>query len=397
MQYLSANFLVVGAGITGLTIARELLIRGAEDIVLIEKEPRAGVHASGRNSGVLHAGIYYTPDSLKAKYCLEGNRLMKEYCREKGLKLKETGKVVLAITDKEHKILMELKRRADACGAKNELVDSKMLKEIEPHAGEVLMALYSPETAVVDPVEILNSLVKELTQSTKVRILFSTEFKKIKDDSVAVAGEFYIKFKRFINSAGAHADKIAHMFFTGRNLRILPFKGTYKKLRPAKDILVRGNIYPVPDINNPFLGVHFTRSVDDIVYIGPTAIPALSRENYGLFRGIDTELFPILWRNALLFINDGAFRKAGIGELKKYFARFVYRDAKKLVPELLPDDILPSEKMGIRPQLIDIESRKLVMDFIVIEDGDAIHILNAISPAFTSSMAFARWIVKRII
>lgn len=397
MESLSCEILVIGAGITGLTVARELVMRGAEDILILEKEPSAGYHASGRNSGVLHAGIYYSPDSLKARFCIEGNRLMKAYCRAKGLKLRESGKVIVVKEEEEMVGLLELKRRADENGAKTEIVDEQQLKEIEPCAKTISRALYSPETAVIDPLEILNALVKELISTAKARILTSTKFLTVKDSSLAITDRNKIKFKLLINSAGAYSEEIAHRFGLGKNYKIIPFKGTYMKLKKEKGYLVRGNIYPVPDIRNPFLGVHFTKSVNDVVYIGPTAIPALGRENYRMFAGAGFESVPILWRNLVLFLSDSSYRHAGKGELKKFFTGSIRKEAEKLVNGLDKDDMVPSEKVGIRPQLYDSKTKTLVMDFVVLKDNNSIHILNAISPAFTSSFAFARMIADMVI
>ncbi len=393
---MSCDFLIIGAGITGLTIARELIERGAEDILVIEKESSVGVHASGRNSGVLHAGIYYTPDSLRAKFCIEGNRLMKAYCRKMNLKLKESGKVIVARSEKELPVLFELKKRADLSGARTEIIDEKQLKEIEPYARTVDKALYSPETAVIDPVEVLNALVGEIRWGSKAKVLFNTRFITLKGSSAIRTNRGEIKFKKIINAGGAYAEKIAHEFGLAKKYKILPFKGTYREVRRERSNLVRGNVYPVPDINNPFLGIHFTRSVDDVVFIGPTAIPALGRENYGILRGIDFECFEILLRNVFMFLMNSSFRSAGAEEIKKYFTTCIYRDASALIPEIRVDDIIKSSKTGIRPQLVDLESKKLVMDFILLQDSNSIHILNAISPAFTSSMAFARLVVDRI-
>lgn len=394
---IECDFLILGAGVTGLTIANEIISQRLGNVVVIEKEPRAGVHASGRNSGVLHAGIYYTPDSMKARFCIEGNRLMKEYCRKKGLKLRESGKVIITKSNEEIPALFELKRRADLSGARVEIIDEHRLREIEPFARTHEKALYSPETAVIDPEEILNSLVLDLTDSGRARIIFSAKFRRFKNSTVALTDGYEIKFKRFINAGGAFAERIAQQTGIAHNYRVLPFKGTYKILRKESSYLVRGNVYPVPDVSNPFLGVHFTRSVNDNVYVGPTAIPAFSRENYGIISGIDFESIKIISRFLFIFFRDKSFMKLGFQELKKYFVRFFYQDAKSLIPELKIEDILPSKKVGIRPQLIDIIERKLIMDFVILEDANSIHILNAISPAFTSSMAFAKMIVNRIV
>ncbi len=395
-QY-GCEILIVGAGITGLAIARELLQRGAEDILIIEKEAVPGFHASGRNSGVLHAGIYYTPDTLKAKFCIEGNRLMKAYCREKGLTLGQTGKVVVARDETEVPGLYELKKRADACGATSAIIDAKELSSIEPFALTFEKALFSPETAVFRPLEIVDALARDLTGSRKVRISYRTAFLRPAGSSTVLTSSGQIRFERLINAAGAYADRIAHQFGVAGQYTILPFKGTYKKLNREKRFLVRGNIYPVPDLRNPFLGVHFTHTADDQVFIGPTAIPALGRENYRMFDGWSAETPRILWREGLLFFRDPVFRYSAAEEIKKYSSTFVYRESCKLLKGLGRRDIEDSDKTGIRAQLVDRTTGRLEMDFVVIKDSDSLHVLNAVSPAFTSSMAFARAAADQIL
>ncbi|MCZ6685532.1 MAG: L-2-hydroxyglutarate oxidase [Candidatus Dadabacteria bacterium] len=390
---ISCHTLIIGAGITGLTIARELIEEGVEDIVIIEKENFLGAHASGRNSGVLHAGIYYSPGTYKARFCVEGNRLMKEYCREKGLTLKEAGKVI--VTDEiRQDVLFELKKRADQSGAESIIIDQKQLREIEPYAAPSEKALYSPNTAVINPMEILVSIKEELESTRKVRFMFGTSFSGLRDSSIAITNQGSIRFKKFINAAGSFADKIAHSFGVGSQYKVLPFKGTYKRLIKERSYLVRGNIYPVPDLRNPFLGVHFTRGVDGNVYIGPTAIPAFGREEYGFLNDLSIESLSILGRDILLFFTNDGFRAAAVSETKKYLRKYLLSEAQKLLPEVKMDDIQDTPKVGIRPQLVDWKSKELVMDFIVLKDGNSLHILNAISPAFTCSMAFAKHVVK---
>ncbi len=392
---LSCHTLIVGAGITGLTIARELLARGTEDIVIIEKENSLGAHASGRNSGVLHAGIYYSPGTYKAKFCVEGNRLMKEYCLDHELTLNQTGKVIVT-DDSRVDSLYELKKRADQSGAESTIIDRNKLLEFEPYAVPSEKALYSPNTAVFNPKQILASIKQELADSGKVKFIFGTVYKRLKGSSLAITNDGNIKFEKFINAAGSFADKVAHSFGVGYEYKVLPFKGTYKKLVKSRDYMVRGNIYPVPDLRNPFLGVHFTRGYDGCVYIGPTAIPAFGREEYGLLDDLSWETISILGRDALLFFTNDAFRTAAMGETKKYFKTYMYSEARKLVPELKIEDIEDTPKVGIRPQLVDWKNKKLVMDFIILKDGDSLHILNAISPAFTCSMAFAKHVVNEL-
>ncbi len=389
----SADILIVGAGIVGLTVARELVSRGADGVVLLEKEDELGRHASGRNSGVLHAGIYYAPDSLKARSCLAGNLLMRAYCREKGLPLLETGKVIVARSEEELPALEELHRRATANGARVELVDEARLAELEPNARTAGKALFSLQTAIVDPKAVLASLRADLEATRRVRILTGRELTGLRGSRVAVTPQGEISFRRLVNAAGAHCDRVARLFGLARDLRLIPFKGIYRKLRAGRTFVVNGNIYPVPDVRNPFLGVHFTRSVHGDVYLGPTAIPALGRENYGLLSGIDADAASILLQDAVLFARNPRFREVALTEPRKYFPGAFDRDAARLVKRYDPADFEAAQKVGIRPQLVDWKTKQLVMDFLVEASGDTVHVLNPISPAFTSSMEIARRLV----
>jgi len=389
-----ADVLIVGAGIVGLTIARELLSRGAENVVLLEKEPELGRHASGRNSGVLHAGIYYAPDSLKARSCLAGNFLMRAYCKEKGLPLLETGKVIVARSEEELPALEELRRRAAANGAKVELVDEKQLEEIEPCARTAGKALFSHHTAVVDPVAVLASLRADLEASGRARILTGCEFTGLAGSATARTTRGLVGFGRLVNAAGSHCDRVARHFGLARHYRLIPFKGIYRKLRPGRSFPVRGNIYPVPDVRNPFLGIHFTRSVHGDLYLGPTAIPAFGRENYGILSGIDAGGLAILLFDAALFLVNPRFRSVALTEPRKYLAAAFNRDAARLVKRFDPSDFGRAAKVGIRPQLVDWRTKELVMDFVVEASGDSVHVLNPVSPAFTSSMDLARSVVR---
>jgi len=391
---IGANILVVGGGIVGLTIARELLARGRDGIVILEKEPELGRHASGRNSGVLHAGIYYAPDSLKARSCLAGNLLMRAYCEEKGLPLRASGKVIVARSEAELPVLDELQRRATANGARVEVIDEKQLDGIEPEARTTGRALFSHQTAVVDPGAVLASLRSDLEASGKVRFLMGRAFLGLAGEGTAMTAQGPVSFERLVNAAGAHCDEVARHFGVGRNYRLVPFKGIYRKLRQGADFRVNGNIYPVPDIRNPFLGVHFTRSVHGDVYLGPTAIPALGRENYGLFAGADAGGIPTLLRDAVLFFSNAMFRSVALTEPRKYFPVFFNRDAARLVKRFDPSAFEAATKVGIRPQLVDWRTKELVMDFVVEAAGPSVHVLNPISPAFTSSMDLARTVVR---
>src|SRR5919197_4037767 len=389
-----ASVLIVGGGIIGLTLARELASAGRGDIVVLEKGPEPGRHASGRNSGVLHAGIYYAPDSMKARSCLRGNMLMRAYCKEKGLPLVECGKVIVARSEEEQPVLDELHRRAVANGAKVEFVDERQLADIEPSARTAGRALFSHFTAVVDPKAVLASLRADLEASGQVRVVTGCAFSGLAGPRTAATAQGPIRFERLVNAAGAHCDRVARHFGVGADYRLVPFKGIYRKLKRGAEFRVNGNIYPVPDIRNPFLGVHFTRSAHGDVYVGPTAIPAFGRENYGLLAGVDAEAPRIAGLDARLFFANAKFRSVALSEPKKYVARFFERDAARLVKRFDPSLFERAAKVGIRPQLVDWRTKELVMDFLVEAKDESVHVLNPISPAFTSSMDLAKTIVR---
>ena len=391
------DILICGSGIIGLTIAKRLIDTGYKNILIIDKEEKSGKHASGRNSGVLHSGIYYPNDTLKAQFTLQGNHLMKEYCIKNDLPLFESGKVVVTNNDEEINTLNELYNRAKDNGAKVEIINKTKLKEIEPYAKTYKEALYAYDTTVVDPKKILLCLTNELVSSGKVKILYNTGFSSLNNDNVAITSSGLIKFDLFINAAGAYGDKVSHSFGIGLNYKIIPFKGIYKKLVNNKSSFVNGNIYPVPDINNPFLGIHLTKSINGDVYIGPTAIPAFGRENYDIIKGIDSEVFDILFREGVLFFSNKKFRNIALEEPKKYWFKYFFNDVQKLISDITPDDIEYSSKVGIRPQLVNWKSKELVMDFLVKKEGNSVHILNSISPAFTCSMAFSKFVVDNYV
>ncbi|MEI6224881.1 MAG: L-2-hydroxyglutarate oxidase [Deltaproteobacteria bacterium] len=388
-----ADVVIVGGGVVGLAIARELVSHGARDVLVLEKEDGLGRHASGRNSGVLHAGIYYAPDSRKARTCLAGNMAMRAYCEEKGLPLLACGKVIVARDESELPVLDELARRATANGAKVEMLDEKALAEVEPCARTVGRALWSRMTAVVDPKAVLASLRTDLEAGGRVRIRTGVEVVGAGGPSVVRTTAGDVGYGRLVNAAGAHCDRVARFFGVGEHYRLIPFKGIYRKLAKGARLVVKGNVYPVPDPRNPFLGVHFTRSVHGDVYLGPTAIPAFGRENYGILAGIDGDAPRIAFEDAVLFFRNAGFRSVALSEPRKYVPAYLHRDAARLVHGFDPSEVEPADKVGIRPQLVDWRTKALLMDFIVERSGDTLHVLNPISPAFTSSMELARQIV----
>jgi L-2-hydroxyglutarate oxidase LhgO len=378
------DYLIVGAGIIGMTIAYELKQQNSNlTIAVIDKEDDVAKHASGRNSGVLHAGFYYSADSLKAKFTVDGNKLMKKFCKENSITVKATQKIVVAKDEKELDNIYELQRRAERNGVNTKIIEEKEVLEIDSNVKTYKKALFSPTTASVDPKEVSYKL-KDILQSMGVEFYFNTSFEQCD-----------LKYKYFINSAGVYADKIAQNFGLAKNYTLLPFKGIYLKYMTNKsDIKI--NVYPVPNLNNPFLGVHYTITSDGSIKIGPTAIPAFWRENYKGFENFNIkEMIEILYYEAKLFlINAFNFRNLAIEEMKNYSSKVFIQKAKYLVKNI--DDNFEPIPAGIRAQLLNVKTNELVQDFVVEHGKNSTHILNAVSPAFTCSFAFAKYIVKEI-
>lgn len=394
MKTIETEYCIIGAGVIGLTVARELSLRGKKKIIVCEKEPAPGMHASGRNSGVLHAGIYYTTGSLKANTCFEGNKLMKAFCRSKGVRVLENGKVIVAKNEEQIETLHLLAQRAKNNGVDAAIINEKRLAVIEPWAKTHKAALHSPHTAVVEPATVMQALHQDCMEKG-VMVLCNTPFKGFDGHDRALAGEYIIRFDKLINCAGAHGDTIAHYRTIARHLTLVPFKGIYKKLKSSSNVTVNGNIYPAPDAGNPFLGVHFTAAPGGDVYVGPTAMPVFGREHYGWVDNLSGESIGIGLKDALLFMTNKSFRSVAVNEPKKYIPCFFYDDAKALVRNLRYGDLQKTSKAGIRPQLVDWNKKELVMDFCICNDENTVHVLNAISPAFTSSLYFAKIIVDR--
>ena len=385
------DFLIVGGGIIGLSIGRELVQRypGAR-VVILEKEHEAAFHASGRNSGVLHAGFYYSADSLKAKFTLTGNREMTHYCLVNGLPINRCGKVVVASDPSEIAGIHELKRRGDLNGVDLKLIDEKELNAIEPNARTQQIALFSPTTSTINPKQVCRHIAAAFPQN--VRILFQSQFVGRENDC-ALTTQGKIHYRYLFSAAGLYADKIARHFNAGRNFTMIPFKGIY--LRYRDDDLLQRHVYPVPNLRNPFLGVHFTKTVDGHVKIGPTAIPAFWRENYDFANRFNLPEFgEILSREAKLFLlNRFNFRRLAFEEMRKYQRSFFIAQSRKLLKRLDATRFGEYTQPGIRAQLLDLKTDKLVMDFIIEHAENSTHVLNAVSPAFTSAFSFARHIV----
>jgi L-2-hydroxyglutarate oxidase LhgO len=366
-------------------------------ISVLEKEDSLGKHASGRNSGVLHSGIYYDSSTLKAKVCAEGARRMKNFATEHGINCQHSGKVIVATSPQDLPVIERLLKNARENGIKAERMDEHAVRQIEPHAAVYQQGIYCPDTAVIDSKGVLEKL-RELLTASGVKIHFNAPVSSVKVAECEVStpiGKF--SYGYMFNCAGASADKVAKFYGLGLDYTMVPFKGIYFKLRPEHAHLVHANIYPVPDINQPFLGVHLTRVTSGEVYAGPTAIPALGRENYGILQGakLGESLHVGLEVIRMYLANHQNFRKLVHTEIGKYQKKNFLAAVRKLMPELTADDIVPCNKVGIRPQLINVREKKLEMDYVIEKSPNSLHVLNAISPAFTSSLAFAEWIVDQ--
>ena len=378
------DYLIVGAGIIGMTIAYKLKERDSSvSIAIIDKEESVALHASGRNSGVLHAGFYYSADSLKAKFTVDGNVQMKQFCKEHDIFVNATKKIVVVKDESELAGLYELQKRAEINGVETTIINEERVKEIDPNIKTYKKALFSPNTASVDPKEVCFTL-RDVLEEKGVELYFNISFEKSK-----------IEYDYLINSAGAYTDKIAKGFGLAKNYTMLPFKGIYLKYMENKTD-VKTNIYPVPNLANPFLGVHYTVTVDGNIKIGPTAIPAFWRENY---RGFDnfnfSEMIEILYYEVKLFIlNSFNFRKLALSEMKNYSSKVFIQKAKDMVYKI-GNNFKPIPA-GIRAQLLDTRTNELIQDFVVEHTDASTHILNAVSPAFTCSFAFAEFVVEEI-
>ena len=391
-----SDFLVIGGGVIGLNIARKLRLTFPRSSVnLLEKEADCGLHASGRNSGVLHAGFYYSPDSLKAKFTWRGNRLLTEYCEDKKIPLNKCGKLVVVKDQSEHATLDELLRRGRANGIPLVEISEKEAKLIEPRVKTCERALFSPATSTVDPSLVMQAMKKDAVDEgvqlhCGVRYLGSS-----KGQVKTTHGTYEVGY--VVNAAGLYADRIARDYGFSEHYRILPFKGLYLySSEPAGSI--RTNIYPVPDLKNPFLGVHFTVAASGKAKIGPTAIPGLWREQYA---GVENfrlgEFFEVALRGMGLLANANFdFRMLALKEVAKYSKSKMVSLASELAEDVRPEHYQHWGKPGIRAQLVDITKRKLEMDFVLEGDKHSMHVLNAVSPAFTCSLPFSEYVCQKI-
>jgi (S)-2-hydroxyglutarate dehydrogenase len=388
---------IVGGGIVGLATARAILAaRPATRLVLLEKERKVAAHQTGHNSGVIHSGVYYRPGSLKARLCVRGRSLLLDYVREHGIAHELCGKVIVANGASERTRLEELARRAQANGVPGaKLLSAEELRAVEPAVrGEY--ALQVPGTGILDYKEVANQLASDLTRDG-AQVRTATEVQGIrpgKDLLEVETSEETVSTRFLVNAAGLQADRIALCAGLEPGVRILPFRGEYYFLRPERRGLFRGLVYPVPDPELPFLGVHFTLTIHGEIEAGPNAILAFAREGYrktDLNWGDLAEA--VFYPGFLRMVNR--FRGAALHETIRSLSKAVFlRDLQALVPSLVAEDISPGGS-GVRAQAVYPDGR-MADDFLLLNSPRALHVINTPSPAATSCFAIAEELLGRI-
>lgn len=392
------DVVVVGAGILGLATARELLLREPGTRVLVlEREPDIAAHQSSHNSGVVHAGIYYAPGSLKAQLCTEGRAKLYAYCDEHGIAYEKCGKLIVALDESEVSALNELERRGLSNGVPGlRRVSGGEISEIEPNAVGVA-ALHSPETGIVDFAEVARSLadsIRAMGATVQTGVAVSRLERRGDLTVIHTSTEGAIPCERAVACAGLWSDRLAVASGEPDDLRIVPFRGGYMKLRPHARSLVKGLIYPVPDPSLPFLGVHLTKTIGGDVWLGPTALLAPSRRAYSL-RTFDLEdaKSTLTWPGTYKMART--FWRTGLTEMSFAVRTSAFVEAcAAYVPALTPSDVEPGPA-GLRAQAIARDG-KLLDDFAFASTPGALHVRNAPSPAATSSLAIARVIADRL-
>jgi len=400
LKDLRFDYVILGGGITGLCIASRLSeIEKNAEIAIIDKEKEVGKHSSGRNSGIIHSGIYYKPQSLRSKVCVKGGIRLKAWINERKIPINNCGKIVVAQKQELDDQLEMLKKWGDANGAQTEIWGKDKLKRIFPAARTSSQrCLWCPETSVVNPKKVVKALYEELKEKNVIFFLDESVVEAdISKNKIYLSKSGPVAYGYLFNCAGTGTLEIASYFGIGKEFTVMPFKGYYYSLKKQSNIEVPANLYPVANTETPFLGVHFTPGpeVGDEVSLGPTAILSPGRENY---RGIDNlepgdfaKNISILARSYILnknkirrYIHEQAFLN-----IKALFVK----NAQMLVPQLEEKDLEFKGKVGIRPQLYDIKNDKLVDDFVCRHTQNTTHVLNTISPAFTSSFELADYII----
>ena len=402
MSTRNCDVLILGGGMVGLSIAHQLLERGiSHNIAIMEKEPELGLHSSGRNSGVLHAGLYYKPGSQKAKVCVDGARRLRAWVKKHDLPLNPCGKVIVAQRAELDAQLDVMAERGKANGAKVEFLDADQLRDLAPEARTASgRALWSPNTAVVKPISVVRRLRQDLLDRG-VKIFTGQPYSKAhpNQQQLTLPDGTKVSYGHLFNCTGLQADRVAMSFGVGDDYTLLPFKGLYWQLKENCPFKPGTNIYPVPDLSVPFLGVHFTPSADitPVVSIGPTATLAFGRENYRSFESIEPGMaagnIGILARQYIT--NSGGFRRYVHEQAFLALPPLLIRAAQELIPAIKPEHIQLSKKVGIRSQLFNRKTKKLEDDFLCLPGPSSTHVLNAISPAFTASFALADLIIDQ--
>ena len=387
---------IIGGGIVGLASALEVVQRYPQlKLLVLEKEDRLAAHQTGHNSGVIHSGIYYKPGSLKAQTCVSGARDLVAFCEEHGIPYERCGKVVVATAAEELPRLEELFRRGTANGVVGlEMIGPERLREIEPHATGI-KALYVPTTGIIDFPRVAHTYARlvrekggEIKTGHRVQRIVQADGGLVLETSQGA-----VQSKFLINCGGLFSDRLARMAGANPDLQIVPFRGEYYTIAPQRRGLVKNLIYPVPDPALPFLGVHFTRTIDSMVEAGPNAVLAFAREGY---RTTDCDLLDL--RETLTFPGFWAMSRkywqTGIGEMYRSLSKRAFLKAlQRLLPDLTLADLQPGGS-GVRAQAI-ATSGALVDDFIIAITGNALHVLNAPSPGATASLAIGRLIVEK--
>jgi L-2-hydroxyglutarate oxidase len=394
----SHDVAIIGGGCVGLSVAKHLAARTDLDVAVLEKEHHLAAHQSGRNSGVLHPGFNYPPDSKKARFATEGTRRMKTYCDEHDIPCDELGVLVVATNDKEERRLHDLAEQAEANGVEWEILESQAeIREHEPHAvGQA--ALYAPEAASVDSQQYVYTLAREV-QKAGVSLYLGHAVSRIRYTDAGyrlTTSNSTIDADYLVNAAGLHADTLAKQVGVGEEYQVVPFRGEYYELTPEKADLCQTMIYPTPDPDLPFLGVHYTRRADGKVIVGPNAVLAFGREAYKNTQfDLDELKETLTYEGFLKLIASPMMLKVAWEELNKSYRKEKFTEAsQKLVPEVREADLHKSYA-GIRAQLVTNDG-ELVKDPLFIETEDAVHILNAVSPGLTSSLPFGEEIAKKL-
>jgi len=392
---LQFDIVIVGGGIVGLATALQTIRSDPRArLAVVEKEDAIARHQSGHNSGVIHSGIYYKPGSLKAKNCVAGAARMVEFCREHSIPFEICGKVVVATDESERAGLDELMRRGTANGVPGlQMISIERLREIEPNCSGIA-AMLVPGTGITDYGAIARKY-GELIQNAGGQVLTGCEVHGIANHSeelVLETARGAIRTNRMINCSGLHSDRVMKLAGDRTTLKIVPFRGEYYEILPARRSLVRGLIYPVADPRFPFLGVHFTRRINGGIEAGPNAVLAMKREGYrktdfDLRDAVETALFPGFWRMAI------KYWRSGLGEYYRSLNKQAFtRALQKLVPQIQASDLEPAGA-GVRAQALDPTGR-LIDDFMIVKSKRIIHVCNVPSPAATASLVIGQQIVE---